>query len=635
MTHSRFRGLCVCIAAMSLVSCQDEDFGYTTSEIKSAKYAKDFRNFFGDIDPEQDWNIATRGTVTVTAAPGSEIKVYAKMDGTYKIVGDYENFSGNETLNFDMLEETTDLLVTNGMQSAYAKVGESVNLSGTRAGHYGTTGNVTVTKITDPNQWFVFDRTEAEKYQEKLPEKVDNLGKVTQNFTFISNGEFTVYPIYWQTADADEVGIYYTDASGVYHEVPIYTIKSGDELQFEQLNGGHNYNGSTANLKEGAICPEHGCEILHMTNVQNNYAYIFCKSSQCNYDGWQNVGDKSPANGYFTNKVYIEDPNWWGGLPVCKYYRSKGIKVNIPAGTMFGMYITPTSFYKQYSQQERNKTTYGITQKDVVAATFTLPNSKNPAEDDMYLCFEDWYASDGDKDLNDVVLRFYGSTPTVVDEDAQEWVICGEDLGGTFDLDYNDVVVSIAHVSGKTTADFTALAAGGTLASYVYFNGTCLGEIHELLGAQNANSGNYDPINVSGSVGRTAQRTLTVASNFSIATVEGAMDANMGGFQIRVVSVGDASTEANANEGQMIQNNWGDKDNVPYVFCVPRTWKENGVTNSFRWPNELVPVYDSNGDNRAYCSGNEGNTFQKWVDGKSSNKSGWFKLPNISKTTGF
>lgn len=632
MTHSRFRGLCVCIAAMSLASCQDEDFGYTTSEIKSAKYAKDFRNFFGDIDPEQDWNIATRGTVTVTAAPGSEIKVYAKMDGTYKIVGDYENFSGNETLNFDMLEETTDILVTDGMQSAYAKVGESVNLSGTRAGHYGTTGNVTVTKITDPNQWFVFNRAESERYQEKLPEGVNNLGKVTQNFSFISNGEFTVYPIYWQTRNTDEIGVYYTDASG-YHEVPVYTIKSGDELQYRTMKTHHDCRvpGDCSVLPSvGDECPIHqGHTILHINNSNgNNFANVYCDVDA----PWSDVGEEDLANNKFSTQQGLDE--FW--IDLVKDYRSKGVKVSIPAGTMFGMYIKPSDGEKQYSQQEKNNLYKYSTSptKDVWAATFTLPSTANSAEDDMYLCFEDWQASDCDKDLNDVVFRFYGSTPTVVDEDAQEWVICGEDLGGTFDLDYNDVVVSIAHVSGKTTADFTALAAGGTLASYVCFNGTCLGEIHELLGSDNEDSGNYDPINVSGSVGRTAQRTLTVASNFSIATVEGAMDVNMGGFQIRVVPAGQASTEDNAVGGQVIQNKWvNTNQNVPYVFCVPQSWTDNGVKKSFRWPNELVPVDQYNGKAGAYYVGNNGNNFEDWT--KNNNKNQWFKSPVNDLTTGF
>lgn len=630
MNYSKLCGLMACFAVMSLVSCQDEDYGYTTSEIKSAKYAKDFRNFFGDIDPEQDWNLATRGTVTVAAAPGSEIKVYAKMDGTYKIVGDYENFSGNETLNFDMLEETTDILVTDGMQSAFAKVGDVVNLSGTRAGHYGTTGNVTVSKITDPNQWFVFNRAEAEKYQEKLPEGVNNLGKVTQNFTFISNGEFTVYPIFWDTSNTDEIGVYYTDASG-YHEVPVYTIKSGEELQYQVVRA-HDYRNSTNGINVGAECPDHpGHKIIHMNHVENSFARIYCDN---NIMGNFSDIPAQPSAGMFTTEYDLE--NTWNDIT--KYYISKGVKVSIPAGTLFGMYIKPSNGVTQYSQQEKNSTIYSSdSKKDVWAATFTLPSTANSAEDDMYLCFEDWQEISCDKDLNDVVFRFYGSTPTVVDEDAKEWVICGEDLGGTFDLDYNDVVVSIAHVAGKTTADFTALAAGGTLASYVYFNNTCLGEIHELLGAQKVKSGDYSPINVSGSVGRTAQRTLTVDENFSIATVEegngNSMNENMGGFQIRVVPIGEASTENNAVGGQVIQNTWvTTSQNVPYVFCVPRSWEEHGVKKSFRWPNELVPVDTYKGKAGAYNQ-NNGHNFGQWTEHRNKNQ--WFKSPVNDLTTGF
>lgn len=659
MTHSRFRGLCVCIAAMSLASCQDEDFGYTTSEIKSAKYAKDFRNFFGDIDPEQDWNIATRGTVTVTAAPGSEIKVYAKMDGTYKIVGDYENFSGNETLNFDMLEETTDILVTNGTQSAFAKVGESVYLSGTRTAYTGGTANVSVaSQYTD---------LDAAKYvgavvsatDGALPEEVANLGKVTQNFSYISNGAFTIHPVYWNTSSAHILGVYWKNGDS-YSYQDIYKDKEGNELTkkiitesqcYHNFNTpeigaycswhNHYYNGDPAELqgshefpvsyKVGDICPTCG-EIVRIGSWGDKYCV-----TGVNYSTSYLGGNESPKDGIIG---------------------SKAITVSLPVGTQFGFYLkvfdnTGNYYHTVYSSGALNAVKKGdffdtssfptsghcVVRTDgkntegsnAFAATFQHDVDGNTVQ---YLCFEDW--SYGITDLNDLVFAIpvdAGTPPAVVDEDAQEWVICGEDLGGTFDLDYNDVVVSIAHVSGKTTADFTALAAGGTLASYVYFNGTCLGEIHELLGAQNANSGNYDPINVSGSVGRTAQRTLTVASNFSIATVEGAMDANMGGFQIRVVPAGQASTEDNAVGGQVIQNKWvNTNQNVPYVFCVPRYWTESGVKKSFRWPNELVPVDQYNGKAGAYNQ-NNGHNFGQWTEHRNKNQ--WFKSPVNDLTTGF
>ena len=50
---------------------------------------------------------------------------------------------------------------------------------------------------------------------------------------------------------------------------------------------------------------------------------------------------------------------------------------------------------------------------------------------------------------------------------AQGWIIACEDLGGSLDFDFNDVVFGISHVAGETTARVTALAAGGTLPVFI------------------------------------------------------------------------------------------------------------------------------------------------------------------------
>lgn len=639
--------------AFVVVSCSDYDNGYTSNEIQ---YKQSFKETFGQIDPTQDWNLATRATVTVTTNSSTNVKIFALTDGTYKLVADYADVTGTKELGFDVREDVADLMVTNGSTAVKAKIGESVSFGATRAGHYGTTGDVKVTEIKDPTQWFVFDQAEAARYSKTLPEKVNNMGKVTQNFTFISNGEFTVYPIYWQTADTDEIGIYYTDASG-YHEVPIYTIKSGDEMQYEYYNGGHNYNGSTAGLTIGSECPMHsGCKIGHMTNVSDNFAYIFCQSNEaCGYE-WKDVPANEKSTTQFSTQETIEDKNYWGGGHLVKNYRSKGIKVNIPAGTLFGMYITAPSYYQQFSQQEKNKSTYNAPNKDVVAATFTLPNSQDPTEEDMYLCFEDWYASDGDADLNDVVFRFYGSTPTVIDEDPTAWVICAEDLGNTFDIDYNDVVVEVKHVSGKENVTVSPIAAGGTLASYIFFNDktngeTCLGEIHELLGQSNAKSGEYDPINVFSSVNTSKIKdyTFNVSETWSLASSTVGdesfnSDAAMGGFSVKVVPEGTQASESAASiSGQKIQNSTAKgSENVPYVFCVPRDYKRtytdsegnsHEITAWFRWSNELKSLYPLAG----YGSGTystSGHAFAEWVANKNSAKD-WYQYPSdMENTTG-
>lgn len=639
--------LSVSTSAIVLSGCSDFDNDFDAKEVQ---FRENFAKAFGKIDPEQDWNLATRAAVTVNTSSPADVKVYALTDGKYKLVADYANVSGTKQLGFDVREDVTDLMVTNGSMAVKAKVGESVSFGGsTRAGHYGTVGDVKITEIADESSWFVFDITESEKYQNKLPENENNLGKVTQNFTFISNGEFTIYPIYWQTDDTDDIGVYYTDANGVYHEVDIYTIKSGDELQYQTMTGHDPADYSShPGLSVGDECPYHtGKKILYLNHEGHKGSfYIYCEENS----KWEDVNGLQTANSKFTPLATMEA----GWDKYVKNYRSKGIKISIPKGTLFGMYIKPGNGIKQYSQQEKNSSLYSTAPtKDVVAATFMLPNSKNPEEEDMYLCFEDWQTVSSDKDLNDVVFRFYGSTPTVVDEDPDAWVICAEDLGNTFDLDYNDVVVEVKHVSGKETATISPIAAGGTLASYIYFNDatngeTCLGEIHELLGQANNESGKYTPINVDGNINTSIIKDITVnvGNDWSIASStvgdeHFSSDAAMGGFTVKVVPQGTQASEDAANGGQKIQNLTDEKENVPYVFCVPRNYTRSYIDGDyrvtidawFRWSNEMKSLYPLDGFGSGTYSTAD-HAFAEWVADKDNAKD-WYQYPtDLDNTTG-
>lgn len=52
-----------------LASCQDEDFGYTTEEVRAGVYDRNFIKHYGDIDPNQSWDLSTAGLISrITAA---------------------------------------------------------------------------------------------------------------------------------------------------------------------------------------------------------------------------------------------------------------------------------------------------------------------------------------------------------------------------------------------------------------------------------------------------------------------------------------------------------------------------------------------------------------------------------------
>lgn len=92
--------------------------------------------------------------------------------------------------------------------------------------------------------------------------------------------------------------------------------------------------------------------------------------------------------------------------------------------------------------------------------------------------------------------------PTRPTQDPQSWILACEDLGSTDDYDFNDVVLSVSHLSGESTARIRALAAGGVLASIVYFddvpaNGSVIdSEVHNLLGGYSTDfSGSFSMLN--------------------------------------------------------------------------------------------------------------------------------------------
>lgn len=183
----------------------------------------------------------------------------------------------------------------------------------------------------------------------------------------------------------------------------------------------------------------------------------------------------------------------------------------------------------------------------------------------VYMGFED---GGGDEDLNDMVFLVKGSfsTDEVVDvpgsdpvAEPEEWIIASEDLGSTDDYDFNDVVFSVSHVAGETTATVTPLAAGGTMPAYICHGSNTLGEIHALIDPQ-ASTGTMLNTTSRGTAGQ--PMTIVVDANYSVAD-------NMGGFSVFVR--GQQSLTISAPT----------KGSVPQMICVPGTWA---------WPLERVGI---------------------------------------------
>ena len=656
---------------LALSACSDYDNGYTEQQLN---FIRDFKQIYGDIDPTQDWNLAERANVTVTTTSPSDIKIYARYDGRYTLVANYTNVSGTQTLGFDIIEGTNDVLVSDGKMAYKAKVGESVEFGkGTRT--IGENKNdIKISLIGESGEDFEVDGTPTHfpQYKEvtkadykvfldELPEiggisadyrKRTNYNRVENDFRYTSTGKFILYPYYFVTGEKDEIGIYYykekydeNKNKNTYLEfVKIYTMAG--ELEYFSSEEGEWYN------------------------VRGNSDEMF-----------DDNGDPKKAT-----KV-----------------RSQGIVIDIPEGTVFGMYLkqygrigTPpsgrpegnTDYYNDgetyegnprytlYSEKRLNDNKdedgnqtdnhgYGIKEGDngveeivgekpCYAATFE-------ANGQMYLAFEDWsnrkkYDNGSDFDFNDVVFAFDGATPIIIpDDEVQSWIISAEDLGNTYDIDYNDVVLEVQYISGQTQANVIPLAAGGTLPSNIYFGKNSLGEIHELLGGTQQDDGLYHPINVWESTPQnkytrktedTSSETIytddgiliTVPENFSLASslvgkdYHSASAPNMGGFRIEVTYTG--GTTSQSQKIQTIQNSDTEgPDNVPYVICTPKTYKDsNKIERHYRWPQESRPMFPTGTfTDAAYNNAPDGQKFIDWVRNKRT-ATEWYKYPNEEVT---
>ena len=777
------------LMSLAVASCSDYDNGYNESAIK---FQEEFRKAFGDIDPEQDWNFAERGTVTVSTMKESEVKIYALRGNEYAIVGDYEGVKGTRTLGFDMPEGTTSIVVSDGVTAEKTEPGGSVTFGETRTINWDPNDTnkdgVKVTKIVgkvtikekEYNQYKYFSKTDIDAMQAVIPEigsrkEHSNLWRVTHDFSYVSNGEFVIYPYFWDTSSDNTIGVYYTDASGQYHEVDIYKNKGeGIEasgivtqeanLKDARLVGESQYIGniSKRNYTNGNLqaqyfqdyaaliyIPTKGIQLynLGLPNDISSYTKLVVnaelKNGTPNYrviiyprnsDGsLNNDGAKTfvitssntdneidltsnEFNGFPLNNCEIRlsggnEANPSGvtiqGMEGCRgdiqfkkvslvkpsdnwsqfngqdcndiiengRGRGQGIVVSIPKGTKFGMYLKKTdgvvgdcTFYSESSKNtDVTKHGRGIIDDGVHTVNWDDPNTKPSyassffVGEQQFLGFEDWPNNTavwggGDFDLNDIVLAFDGSTPTIINEDPTvgTWLLVCEDLGGSFDTDYNDVIFSVEHVSGQRTAKVTAMAAGGTLASYIVFrdptntyaNDQILGEIHQLFDVSPQESGAYTPINAYSryeKIGNTV--TINVGENWTMAWystdtwrsegTEYNAGVNMGGFRIYTLPSG-TGAPYNVTSTASLGSNYSviaapGKGSAPYILCLPYKYDkvDNGKLSTYvwAWPQELSTICSSIYDNSGYSGVNGGayNKFGGWVSNHQTNKD-WYTI---------
>lgn len=435
-------------------------------------------------------------------------------------------------------------------------------------------------KLFGPGSFFM----ERQKYysSEKMslyPNGIEDLKKVEKGFSIVTEGgEIKMPVVYGATIISDRVGyVYYKDGQDPLaqpHYILINDARPQSNIYFNNWKGQavgnmelEGWNSTTKSLGSYAKDTKMYGTSYKLAFFGENHDQEATYDFPAGYHIVFFIAPYNPSNNDYSNHngSYTES-NYNYSLPELNK------RIN----------------HLDQKDWEISKPTYDPTRGVIKAAAWTFNGQ-------TFLGFED---GGGDEDLNDIVFWVEGQykTPeppiTVPDPDplpepqSESWIIACEDLGNTDDIDFNDVVFSVSHTAGETTAKVTPLAAGGVLPSNIYYGGSNLGEIHNLInGAQPNANGQYPMLNTSNKGTPGSAITINVPADYSVTNH---------GFTVKVKDQNESIVLESAEIGT-----------APQMLVLPGEWA---------WPTERTPI---------------GTAFPMFVDwNKAANTAiDWYKSP--------
>lgn len=590
--HSKLKSLlALALIGVFSSSCTSEHIEIPANEL----YAREFIKKFGVIDSNHDYNMATIGSVNIIAPAPTDIKVFAIIDGKRYIFADCRNIKGKQNITFDIPRYVKEIIVRENHTDHTVPLGGTLNLSSTttsRQINENPDGSpVSFGRYTDDFREFKGSLI-TEFTNELPPEDRYNYTKCVADFSFISEEgkEMVFYPMAAKPSNKQTISIGKYEESYYSHALGIYWLDENDDGKIRKENMLDIYYGYTEELQ---YFYESGKPINNPISYNDKTVHTRGIKYQFNQSGIK-------YGFYLKIRVVKDDTNLSYLKPDSPTSKPKYFdcihftqaSLNKTFGTTDG--ILDSNGNPDY-QTKIGEITYGPKNQkwvhsnkwsieppderyDHVAAAF-MPIKSETGETHLFFSFEDnqkyrdaLTCAFLEFDLNDIIFMFDESTiPIVYDEIKQEyvatsstpiepeyeefeWLLAAEDLGGTHDFDFNDLVVSVKYstITNGTTPQYTdvtitPLAAGGTLPIYLMYDGPLLDETegtyvigdecHRWLGSNSTST----PLNVHSSITHTCPEdkivTLRVPGQFSLASHSNQSSwssDNMGGFWLLV-----------------------------------------------------------------------------------------------------
>lgn len=400
-----------------------------------------------------------------------------------------------------------------------------------------------------------FDKTTL--YGETDDEKIKMMQAIERGFSIVTEGgEIEIPFIYGATAKSNQFGyIYYKEGQDPLDQ-PHYILME------DATPSGNIYFTEWGN-PDNAV----GGEGMQLSGWTNDDDYPLEGYSESTYV----YGTTYRLSFFGENHNEVGTYNFPAGYHIVFF-----IKGDIPYNFSYSLPELNERINHLYGNDNKVSLTYqnGLAPAGSVKATAWRANGMT------FMGFED---GGNDEDLNDIVFWVEGeySTDTdipdfdVDDEmDPMTWIFACEDLGGSFDYDFNDVVwEAVQTFDGDDQSGWTInlLAAGGTLPVELWYDDQQLCEdVHQAFGQQPDDDGLYTPINVG------ARATEAPQYLYTIETRVNNINNIKNNFKVKV----------NKGDGQYLYVTAPQKDGTttPQIIILPGEWL---------WPRESVLISDA------------------------------------------
>ena len=620
--------VCLLLAGSAALvsSCQDYE-PFNEQQVQDVAYNREFTRQFGDIDPNQNWDLfgqlargyvraSTRATdsngVDVTNANDSYVVTKQESEEYRTVLPESNRLTRvySETNLGRVTDDFVSTAHTFTIAPAYYYTGGDDVIGIYWYSDDPISGVTTTVQGNDGNTYYLVrsviyqNKSNLVGVRNKTYWEEATVGTDEQWNLLISN-----FPDRYVIADGSDT---YRDAN--------WNVFAKGKKIFN--TGVKNEWGDFYNYKEFPTSPTGTDQSQYLENVLKNdlctvlgYKVTDGSSTYKNSGGgnWYAgalVYEKSEPEEVGSNNTQTSEGFFANGA---EYLLSTPITVTVPSTVpSFGFWLSNANNGIVYSEKKLNAPYVfeDAGEKKVgYVATFDMDDIKEGEDEGKrYLCFEDWYPGSqyggSDFDLNDLVFTVTGMDgTTIIDNEStnESAILVCEDLA-SFDFDFNDIALKLNYVDGVTREyeldpdgnvtsvtvipgnrqlTVTALAAGGAFESTLFINGEEWGEIHTLLGESGTHDAHAHSIINAGKAygGDGATKTIKTGlpdKDESYPTFLSQLFDTDNFFKI--------VCEGNKEAERIIANNTYSEGEAPQMMLLP---------DYFEWPQELVYINDA------------------------------------------